>query len=118
VNPKTDISSRTVLRNTVIGAAALASGLESIFAAPRPDPPNIVFILADDLGYAGVAYYGRPDLHTPNIDALAARGTRFLQAYANSAVCFATRTVLITRFTSTGLRSDWRWFAEDLSAHD
>jgi arylsulfatase A-like enzyme len=93
---KTDISRRTVLRNTAIGAAALASGLESILAAPRPDRPNIVFILADDLGYADVACYGRPDLHTPNIDALAARGTRFLQAYANSAVCSATRTALIT----------------------
>ncbi|MDP9049164.1 MAG: sulfatase-like hydrolase/transferase [Acidobacteriota bacterium] len=94
--PKTDISRRSILRNTAIGAAALASGLEKVFAAPRPDPPNIVFILADDLGYADVACYGRPDLHTPNIDALAANGTRFLQAYANSAVCSATRTALIT----------------------
>jgi arylsulfatase A-like enzyme len=96
VIPKTTISRRTALRNTAIGAVALASGLESVFAALRPGPPNIVFILADDLGYADVACYGRPDLHTPNIDALAARGTRFLQAYANSAVCSATRTALIT----------------------
>ena len=43
-----------------------------------------------------MACYGRPDLHTPNVDALAAGGTRFLQAYANSAVCSATRTALIT----------------------
>jgi len=90
------ISRRTVLRSTVIGAAVVASGLESVFGAPRPGPPNIVFILADDLGYADVACYGRPDLRTPNIDALAARGTRFVQAYANSAVCSATRTALIT----------------------
>ena len=40
--------------------------------------------------------YGRPDLRTPNIDSLAAKGVRFLQAYANSAVCSATRTALIT----------------------
>jgi arylsulfatase A-like enzyme len=92
----TDISRRAVLKNTAIGAAALASGFESIFAAPRAVPPNIVFILADDLGYADVACYGRPDLHTPNVDALEAGGTRFLQAYANSAVCSATRTALIT----------------------
>jgi arylsulfatase A-like enzyme len=52
--------------------------------------------MADDLGYADVSCYGRPDLNTPNIDALAARGVRFLQAYANSAVCSATRTALIT----------------------
>src|SRR5206468_10305945 len=90
------ISRRTILRGTVFGAAGLASGLEAIFAAPPPSLPNIVFIVADDLGYADVACYGRPDLRTPNIDALAARGTRFLQAYANSAVCSATRTALIT----------------------
>jgi arylsulfatase A-like enzyme len=59
-------------------------------------PPNIVFILADDLGYADVSCYGRPDLSTPNIDRIAAQGLRFLQAYANSAVCTATRTALIT----------------------
>ncbi len=43
-----------------------------------------------------MACYGRPDLQTPNIDRLAARGIRFVQAYANSAVCSATRTALIT----------------------
>ena len=59
-------------------------------------PPNIVFIVADDLGYADVSCYGRPDYRTPNIDGIAARGVRFLQGYANSAVCSATRTALIT----------------------
>jgi len=65
-------------------------------ARPSAKPPNIVFILADDLGYADVSCYGRPDLSTPNIGRIAAQGVRFLQAYANSAVCTATRTALIT----------------------
>ena len=91
-----DFTRRSVLRGAAFGVAALATGAESLFAQPVSDPPNIVFILADDLGYADVSCYGRPDLSTPNIDALAARGTRFLQAYANSAVCSATRTALIT----------------------
>ncbi|MDE3061572.1 MAG: sulfatase-like hydrolase/transferase [Acidobacteriota bacterium] len=91
-----DFTRRSVLRGAAFGVAALATGAESLFALPVSDPPNIVFILADDLGYADVSCYGRPDLSTPNIDALAARGTRFLQAYANSAVCSATRTALIT----------------------
>ncbi len=52
--------------------------------------------MADDLGYADVSCYGRPDYKTPNIDRLAAEGLRFMQAYANSAVCSATRTGLIT----------------------
>ncbi len=55
-----------------------------------------MFFLADDLGYADVSCYGRPDISTPNIDRIAADGVRFLQGYANSAVCSATRTALIT----------------------
>jgi arylsulfatase A-like enzyme len=90
------VSRRSVLRGAALGMAALAAGVDPLFAEPKSKPPNIVFILADDLGYADVACYGRPDLRTPNIDRLAARGTRFLQAYANSAVCSATRTALIT----------------------
>src|SRR3954454_4260219 len=96
LTPASGISRRTILRGTVFGAAGFASGLEAIFAPPPSSLPNIVFIVADDLGYADVACYGRPDLRTPNIDTLAARGTRFFQAYANSAVCSATRTALIT----------------------
>jgi arylsulfatase A-like enzyme len=61
----------------------------------RPQP-NILFVLADDLGYADVSCYGRRDFITPNIDRLAAEGMRFTQAYANSAVCTASRVALIT----------------------
>ena len=49
--------------------------------------PNIVFILADDLGYADVSCYGQRDYSTPNVDRLALEGTRFLQGYSNSASC-------------------------------
>ena len=58
--------------------------------------PNILFILADDLGYADLSCYGRWDFTTPNIDRIAAAGMRFTQAYANSAVCTASRVALIT----------------------
>jgi arylsulfatase A-like enzyme len=58
--------------------------------------PNIIFIMADDLGYADIGCYGRPELSTPNIDRIAARGVRLTQGYANSAVCSATRLALIT----------------------
>jgi arylsulfatase A-like enzyme len=61
-----------------------------------PKRPNIVFIMADDLGYADVGCYGRPELSTPNIDRIAGRGVRLTQGYANSAVCSATRLALIT----------------------
>jgi arylsulfatase A-like enzyme len=58
--------------------------------------PNIVFIMADDLGYADVSCNGRRDYSTPNIDRIAERGVRLTQTYANSAVCSATRLALIT----------------------
>ena len=78
---------------------ATASSLAGVFtsrSALAADPPNILFIMADDLGYADVSCYGRRDYRTPNIDRLAAQGIKFQQAYANSAVCSATRTALIT----------------------
>ena len=66
-------------------------------AAPSPArQPNIIFILADDLGVADVGPYGVPDIKTPAIDRLAREGLAFDRAYANSAVCSATRTALIT----------------------
>src|SRR6185295_16371044 len=77
------------------GTLALAAGVDEVFGQTAR-PPNIVFIMADDLGYADVSCYGRPDFSTPNIDRIATKGVRFLQAYANSAVCSATRLALIT----------------------
>ncbi|MFM8374463.1 MAG: sulfatase, partial [Phenylobacterium sp.] len=62
----------------------------------RGKTPNIIFIMADDLGYADVSCYGRREYRTPAIDRLADEGVKFLQAYANSAVCSATRTGLMT----------------------
>ena len=66
-----------------LGPALVASPLR---AAPKDDQPNIVFILADDLGYADLSVYGQTDFATPNLDRLAAQGVRFTQADANSAV--------------------------------
>src|SRR5712664_3788170 len=93
---KGPITRRTVLRGATAGMIGLATRAGGGGARPSARPPNIVFILADDLGYADVSCYGRPDFSTPNIDHITAQGLRFLQAYANSAVCTATRTALIT----------------------
>ena len=84
-----------VSRRQLLGAGAFALAPAGALAAPSRQP-NIVFLLADDLGYADVSCYGRPDYKTPNIDGLAAEGLRFMQAYANSAVCSATRVGLMT----------------------
>jgi hypothetical protein len=76
-----DVTRRTLLRSAALGSIALASGTEHVFGQTALKPPNVIFIMADDLGYADVACYGRPDLSTPNIDGVAANGVRFLQAY-------------------------------------
>lgn len=78
------------------GLAAVPFAGTAAAADARATKPNVVFILADDLGYADLSCYGRRDFSTPNIDRIAAEGVRFLQAYANSSVCSATRTALIT----------------------
>ena len=58
--------------------------------------PNIVLIMADDLGYGHLGSYGQTKIDTPNLDALAAAGLRFTQAYAGSTVCAPSRSVLLT----------------------
>jgi arylsulfatase A-like enzyme len=84
-----------VTRREFFAATAVAP-LAWFFPPQSNTRPNILFILADDLGYADLSCYGRRDYTTPNIDRLAAQGMRFTQAYANSAVCTATRVALIT----------------------
>lgn len=58
--------------------------------------PNILFIVADDLGYADLSCCGQTDYRTPQLDDLAARGTRFTQSYANAPLCTNTRVALMT----------------------
>jgi N-acetylgalactosamine-6-sulfatase len=58
--------------------------------------PNIVLILADDMGYGDLGCYGHPVAKTPNIDTLAKQGVRFTQHYANGPECSPTRTALLT----------------------
>lgn len=61
-----------------------------------PTPPNIILILADDLGYGDLGCYGQRLIRTPNIDALASQGLRFSQAYAPAPACAPTRWSLMT----------------------
>jgi arylsulfatase A-like enzyme len=87
------LSRRRFVQGTA-GSLALA-GLGGV-AQAQTAKPNIVFIMADDLGYADISSYGQRDYTTPNIDRLAVEGLKFTQAYSNSANCSPTRTALIT----------------------
>ena len=65
-------------------------------AHPKTSRPNIIFILADDLGWGDLSCYGRPDYRTPNIDLLASQGAKFTDAYSASALCTHSRCGFIT----------------------
>lgn len=65
-------------------------------AASEDSPPNIIFVMADDLGYGDPGCYGGRQIATPHIDRMAAEGVRFTQCYAGSTVCAPSRSVLMT----------------------
>ena len=86
-----------------VGAAAAGCALQQskeARAAGAPSSParkpNLIFILADDLGYGDVGCYGQKRIKTPTLDRLAAEGMRFTQAYAGSTVCAPSRCTLMT----------------------
>src|SRR3954471_22384440 len=66
------------------------------FGARGEERPNVVFILADDLGYGDLGCYGQKLIQTPNLDRMAAEGMRFTQFYAGAPVCAPSRAVLMT----------------------
>ncbi len=84
-----------------------------LFSAERP---NIVLVLADDLGYGDLACYGAPDVQTPNLDKFAAEGLRLTSCYAGHPNCSPSRTALMTGRTPTrvGVRN---WIPEESPVH-
>ncbi len=73
---------------------------DTLFLAFHPSPiakyPNIIYILADDLGYGDLGCYGQQEIKTPHLDRMAAQGIRFTQHYAGFTVCAPSRCVLMT----------------------
>ena len=110
----------TRLRNLVLILAFIAgvAGCQGQEGAPESEPaaipvdalrPNIIFIMADDLGYGHLGSYGQKDIETPALDRLAANGIRYTQAYAGSTVCAPSRSVLMTgqHTGHTTVRGNW-----------
>ena len=88
---------------TVVCYTALACQLVALFphssrlaASQRTAKPNIVLIMADDLGYAELGSYGQKKIRTPHLDQLAQQGMRFTRNYSGNAVCAPSRCVLMT----------------------
>ncbi len=92
------------------GQAALAAlGAQSLAsAAGNPKPLNVVFFLADDMGWMDLSCYGSTYYETPNIDRLASEGMRFTQAYAACPVCSPTRASILTgKYPARLHLTDW-----------
>ena len=83
---------------SILSLLFLVLGLSSCTqpAHKKIDKPNIVFIMADDLGYGELGCYGQEKIHTPNIDALAKKGVMFTDFYSGSPVCAPARCMLMT----------------------
>ena len=84
----------TTLYTTIGAPLALAFTTALVASAEPPSRPNIVIILADDMGYSDIGCYGS-EIATPNLDSLAKEGVRFTQFY-NAARCCPTRAALLT----------------------
>ena len=89
-NTANAIGRTLMLAGGALGAAACSDKQEA------PKTPNIVFILADDLGWGDLGCYGQEKITTPNIDALAAQGLRFTQCYSGTTVSAPSRSCLVT----------------------
>ncbi len=87
---------RTFLKHTAASVAALSILPLLRCATDKHKKPNIIYILADDLGYGDLGCYGQNKIETPHIDRLAREGKGFTQFYAGSPVCAPSRCVLLT----------------------
>lgn len=99
---------------------ALLAAFAAAVASAQNSKPNIIFILADDLGYGELGCYGQKEIATPNIDRLAAEGMRFRQFYAGNTVCAPSRSVLMTgqHMGHTRVRGNSAGPAQRLAAGD
>lgn len=87
---------RDFLRASGAGMAAMALRSTTGAGLPSNKKPNIIFIMADDLGYKELGCYGQQKIKTPNVDRMAAQGMRFTDYYTGSAVCAPARCNLMT----------------------
>ncbi|MHC4629084.1 MAG: sulfatase-like hydrolase/transferase [Planctomycetota bacterium] len=87
---------REFVKLAVAGAAALIGDRRAEARSKTGSKPNIILIMADDLGYGDIGCYGSTKIETPNIDALAEGGMKFTDYHSNCPVCSPTRAALLT----------------------
>ncbi|HEY4259670.1 MAG TPA: sulfatase-like hydrolase/transferase, partial [Schlesneria sp.] len=87
---------RDAMTFALVVAACLASQASHLSAQEKARQPNILVIVADDLGYADLGFQGGKDIPTPNIDSIAAGGARFTNGYVSGPYCSPTRAGMLT----------------------
>lgn len=104
---------RGFLKMVSLGAAAAAMPSKLLSAGEPPRKPNVVFIMADDLGYGDFGCYGATHIKTPACDRLAAEGMRFTDAHSPAAVCSPTRYGVLTgRYAWRSWMKNWVLFEQ------
>ena len=104
-----------ITRREFVASAVAVSALAGADVAlgAQAERPNVLYVMADDLGWGDLSCYGRPDYKTPHLDRLASEGVRLTQAYSASPVCTPTRCAFVTgRYparTPVGLEEPLAW---------
>lgn len=86
----------TIIRAAFVAAVLAGGGAARAGEAAGTNRPNVIIILADDLGWGDLGCYGHPSIHTPNLDRMAAQGMRFTDFYSAGEVCTPSRAALLT----------------------
>ena len=105
---------REFLKNLAITAAAACAAPQSLAMKVCQKKPNIIYIIADDLGYGDLGCYGQKIVKTPNLDRIRAEGIKFTQHYSGSTVCAPSRCVLMTgqHTGHASVRGNGKWQPE------
>jgi arylsulfatase A len=99
-----------------ISAMVIGLSLASFVRAGEPRKPNVVIVLADDMGYGDLGCYGHPLIKSPNLDQFAKQGMRFVQGYAACAVCSPSRSAILTGRTPYR-NGVYNWIPEGSDLH-
>jgi arylsulfatase A-like enzyme len=102
-------------KNYIVGAILSACHFVSV-AASTPEQPNIIVVMADDMGWGDSATYGHKTIQTPNLDKLATQGVKFTQGYSAAGVCSPARSAILTGRTPYR-NGVWRHLSGNGEAH-